>query len=169
MRRLIIVFFVALIVAGAVAVARGSDEPADEVTLDGELRFDNIVDARAELAASEDRWAASEPDGYIWRVFTNLPEPAIETTVDGGVVVDTVAADHAWDSLPRTPEAAFEIVDGLIRQIEDDPGREGNWSECTGLFFSFDFDPTYGVPLDWGDSDPCSDVIGVYFEFEPLG
>ena len=147
-----------------------TDEPELEVTLDDRLRFDNIVDARAELTEAEGRWATNAPDAYVWRVTTaDVPDhPAIELSVVDGIVADRFVADHAWDVLPRSPEEAFALVDRFVSEIEDDPSREGDWSECTGHFFSFGLHPEYGVPIAWGDSDPCADVVGVSFDFEVL-
>lgn len=146
-----------------------SGEPADEVLLDGELRFDNMVDARAELGAAEARWAANEPAHYRWRVIADRPEPALEIEFVDGVVVASNVADHAWDVLPRSPDEAFEFVETLVAQIEADPDLEGDWETCSGRFFRFRFAPDTGAPTLWDDLDPCSDVIPVVFEVESLG
>ncbi len=160
--RFVLVVFVSLLAACT------SDGPEDVVTLDGRMRFDNLVDARAEFIAAEARWRENEPPHYRWRVITDRPEPALEVEVENGEVIAELVADHAWENLPRTPEEGFALMDRLIAAIEDDPGLEGNWSDCSGSFFGFRVDPTYGVPVEWGDSDPCSDVIPVAFELEVL-
>lgn len=124
----------------------------------------DVALARASLVGAQTDWEASGITSYTLEVGVETIGSVTVEVVDGLAVSETINGEEvdAWfnEPLPRTVEALFAEVDGIISPFEADPSLVPAPGDC-GMHFNVKFDAELGYPTYYDELGPCDDGVGL--------
>lgn len=123
--------------------------------------------ARLVLDTARVRWDEQAASAYTMRFgVESINQFEIDFDSDGSVLDERVVSgnpdDDSWGDLPRSVQAAFNLVEASLERFESGELEVPRADDC-GNHFNAQFDPDLGAPTYFDTLGPCDDGVGFRF------